>query len=213
VGQALNLTIFNCRQSNDIYDKQYWGIMASNGGKNIVFDGCTLNRFDAHQGLANATIRNSEIGSGGISLIGMGTLLIENTNKGVYLREDYGSTWRGEMIVRNCKFKSNGGTVTLLSGNNTGRYSHGYKAYLPERITLENVHIEDTNPPEGYEGPAVLGNFNPAYKDASYVEKYPYIKTKEIILKNVTTASGKPMRISTNPVMFRDVVMRTVAGK
>jgi len=41
--------------------------------------------------------------------------------------------------------------------------------------------------------------------DDSYVEKYPYIKTKEVILRNVTTASGKPLRVSSNPFMFRDV--------
>jgi len=213
VGRGLNMTFVNCRQSNDIHDGQYWGIMCSNGGKNLVYDGCTLNRFDAHQGVANATIRNSTIGYAGIEVIGMGTLLLENNvSGGVYLREDYGSTWRGELIIRNCILKSDGGSPVLLSGRNNGQHNHGYTAHMPERITIDKLRIEDVNPPAGYEGPAVLGNFNPEYKDASYVEKFPYIKTREVTIKNVTTASGKPLRLSDNPVMFRDVVVRGLAG-
>lgn len=213
VGQGVNVSFVNCRQSNDIHDGRYWGIMCCNGGKNLVYDGCTLNRFDAHQGIANATIRNSTIGYAGIEVIGMGTLLLEKTvYGGVYLREDYGSTWRGELIIRNCTVKSDGGSPVLLSGRNTGQHYHGYTAYMPERITIDKLLIEDVNPPAGYEGPAVLGNFNPAYKDASYVEKVPYIKTREVIIKNVTTASGKPLRLSDNPVMFRDVVVRKRGG-
>ena len=41
--------------------------------------------------------------------------------------------------------------------------------------------------------------------DDTYVEKYPYIKTKEVVLKNVTTASDKELRISDNNYMFKDV--------
>ena len=39
----------------------------------------------------------------------------------------------------------------------------------------------------------------------SYVEKYPYVRTKEVVLKNVTTASGKPLRVSDNGFMFKEV--------
>jgi hypothetical protein len=41
--------------------------------------------------------------------------------------------------------------------------------------------------------------------DDSYVEKFPYIRTREVILRNVTIASGKPLRLSDNPFMFKDV--------
>jgi hypothetical protein len=41
--------------------------------------------------------------------------------------------------------------------------------------------------------------------DESYVEEFPYIITKEVILKNVTTASGKDLRVSDNAFMFKDV--------
>jgi hypothetical protein len=45
--------------------------------------------------------------------------------------------------------------------------------------------------------------------DESYVEKFPYIITREVVLKNVTTASGKELRISENPFMFKDVKIKT----
>jgi hypothetical protein len=219
MNQALNVTIINCKQSNDINDGEYWGIMATNGSKNLVFDGCTLNRVDSHQGVVNITVRNSTIGYGGIEVIGEGMLLLENTTvrKGglVYLRPDYGSSWRGELIIRNCVIQpiDGKGAGAILGGTNNGQKDHGHTCYMPERITIEKLRIEDTNPPEGYEGPVVLGNFNPGYKDASFVEKFPYIKTREVIVKDVTTASGKPLRLSDNPVMFRDVVAKGIGGK
>jgi hypothetical protein len=218
MGRALNVLLLNCRQSNDINDGAYWGIMVSNGSKNIVFDGCKFNRFDAHQGIANATIRNSTIGHAGVQIMGTGTILLENTTvrSGTFvnLREDYGSSWRGDFIIRNCVFQPTGGkgAQALLTGKNNGQHTYGYTACMPERITIEKLRIDDANLPDTYGGPAVLGNFNPGYKDASYVEKFPYIKTREVIVKDVTTASGKPLRLSDNPVMFRDVVAKGITG-
>ncbi len=218
VGRGLNVTFVNCRQSNDILDDKYWGIMVSNGSKNLGFDGCTFNRFDAHQGVANATIRNSTIGHAGLEVIGTGTLLLENTtvrsDSFVNLREDYGSSWRGELIIRNCVLKPTRANVVpaVLTGRNNGQNNYGHPCHMPERITIEKLRIEDANPPDLYEGPTILGNFNPGYKDASYVEKFPYIKTREVVLKDVTTASGKPLRLSDNPAMFRDVVVRRLKG-
>ena len=41
--------------------------------------------------------------------------------------------------------------------------------------------------------------------NAAYTEKFPYAITKEVTLKNVTTASRKSVRISDNQFMFRNV--------
>jgi hypothetical protein len=80
---------------------------------------------------------------------------------------------------------------------------------MPEKITIENLHIDDSNHPTDYRGPAIFGNFNSQMTDESYVEKFPYIITREVVLKNVTTASGKELRISENPFMFKDVKIKT----
>ena len=71
---------------------------------------------------------------------------------------------------------------------------------MPERITIENLRIDDSKHPDNYQGPAIFANFNPEMTDDTYQEKFPYVKTKEVILRNVTTASEKALRISDNPV-------------
>ncbi|AKP52609.1 hypothetical protein [Cyclobacterium amurskyense] len=212
VGNSLNVSFINCSQTNDIDDRTYWGIMGSNYCKNLLFDSCTFSRFDAHKGVANATIRNSTLGHMGINAIGSGTLLLENsTLRGrslVNLRSDYGSTWQGELIIRNCIFIPNGGkesNAALISGSYSGQHDFGYTSYMPEKITIENLQIDDSNHPENYQGPAIFTNFNSKNIDDSYQEKYPYVKTKKVILKDVTTKSGKSLRVSDNPYMFKDV--------
>jgi hypothetical protein len=216
VNRALNISFVNCSQTNDINDNNYWGILGSNFCKNLLYDSCKLSRFDAHQGVANATIRNSTLGHMGINAIGSGLLLIENsTIRGrsiVNLRSDYGSTWQGELVIRNCVFvPANGRPVnaSLISGSYSGQHDFGYTCYMPETITIENVRIEDINHPENYQGPAIFANFNPDMKDENYKEQFPYVKTKEVILQNVTTASGKAIRVSDNSFMFRDVRVRS----
>jgi len=78
VNRVLNLSFVNCSQTNDINDSRYWGIIGSNYRKNLVYDYCTFSRFDAHMGVANATIRNSTLGHQRINAIGSGTLTVEN---------------------------------------------------------------------------------------------------------------------------------------
>ncbi len=214
--RALNVSFINCSQTNDINDRTYWGILGSNFCKNMLYDSCVFSRFDAHMGVANATIRNSTLGHMGINAIGSGTFLVENStirgNTLVNLRSDYGSTWQGEFIIRNCTFVPSGGrpvTASLIGGSNSGQHDFGYTAYMPERIIIENLKIDDSNHPDNYQGPAIFANFNPQMKDESYQEKFPYVITKEVILKNVTTASGKPLRTSDNPFMFRNVKVVT----
>lgn len=214
--RALNLSFVNCSQTNDINDGRYWGIMGSNFCKNIVYDNCTFSRFDAHMGVANATIRNSTLGHQGINAIGSGTFIVENSTiygrSLINLRSDYGSTWQGELVIRNCTFVPAGGkpvSASIISGSYSGKHNFGYTCYMPEKITIENLRIDDSKHPENYQGPAIFGNFNPDMTSDSYIEKFPYVKTKEVILRKVTTESGKTLRISDNPFMFKDVKITT----
>lgn len=216
LNRALNVSFVNCKQLNDIHDNRYWGIMGSNFCKNLVLDGCTFSRFDAHMGVANATIRNSTLGHQGINAIGSGTFIVENSTiygrSLVNLRPDYGSTWQGELIIRNCVLVPGGGRPTsasLISGSYSGQHDFGYTCYMPERITIENLRIDDSKHPADYQGPAIFANFNSQMTDDSYLEKFPYVKTKEVILRNVTTVSGKALRISDNPFMFKDVKIKS----
>jgi len=127
VNRALNISFVNCRQTNDINDKTYWGIMGSNFSKNLLYDSCIFSRFDAHMGVANATIRNSTMGHMGINAIGSGLLTVENStinsNTFIMLRTDYGSTWQGDVLIRNCVFVPAAGkpiNASLFGGANPG---------------------------------------------------------------------------------------------
>jgi hypothetical protein len=175
ISRALNVSFINCSQTNNIKDRTYWGIMGSNYCKNLLFDHCTFSRFDAHKGVANATIRNSTLGHMGINAIGSGTLTVENTTihgrSLINLRSDYGSTWQGEFVIRDCIFVPSGGRQTsaaLISGSYSGQHDFGYTCYMPERITIENLHIDDSNHPEDYHGPAIFTDFNPEMNGDSY---------------------------------------------
>ena len=216
VNRALNVSFVNCSQTNDINDRRYWGILGSNYCKNLVYDNCTLSRFDAHMGVANATIRNSTLGHQGINAIGSGTFTVENSTiygrRLINLRSDYGSTWQGELVIRNCVFVPAGGrtsSASLIGGSYSGQHDFGYTCYMPERITIENLYIDDSKHPADYQGPAIFANFNPRMTDDSYLEKFPYVRTREVILRNVTIASGKVLRLSDNPYIFKDVKVKT----
>jgi len=210
--RATNVSFVKCSQTNDINDSRYWGIMGSNYCKNLALDSCTFSRFDAHMGVANATIRNSALGHQGINAIGTGTFLVENSTINgrslINLRSDYGSTWQGEFIIRNCTFVPAGGrsvTANIIGGSYSGQHNFGYTCYMPEKIIIENLRIDDSNHPADYKGPAIFANINPKMVDDFYREEFPYVITREVILRNVTTASGKPLRLSDNPYMFRNV--------
>jgi len=213
---SVNVSFVNCRQTNDIMDSKYWGIMGSNFCKNLTYDGCALSRFDAHQGVTNATIRNSTLGYMGIRLTGFGKFHVENTtvqsSSFIHLREDYGSTWQGEIMIRKCKLVPGKGRSTpcILNGSNDGQHDFGYTCHMPDRIMIDTLHIADSA--QSKEGPAIFADFNSASKKSSDSQKSPYVITREVIHRGVTTASGKPLRVSNNDFMFKDVKVRDMTG-
>ena len=212
VNRSTNVSFINCKQINDIHSETTWGIFASNYSKNLLFDGVEFSRFDAHMGVANATIKNSVLGRQGVNIIGSGVFLIENTkvcsSNLINLRNDYGSTWEGEVIIRNCEYVPRNGKTSdavLFGGNYSGQHDFGYTCYMPRKITIEGLVIHDNNPPENYQGPKIFANFNRNYTSEAFIEQYPYIITEEVVISNLTIKSGKPLIISTNPFMFRNV--------
>ncbi len=207
---CIGLIVADTYQSNDINNKKLWGIFASNYSKNIVFENVTFSRFDAHQGVYNVTLRNCRLGHHGINLIGHGTALIENTtvysNNFINLRSDYGSTWNGDIIIRNCKYiPANGAKcdAVIIGGSNKGGHDFGYECYLPRTVTIDGLEIVDKKPSAStYAGPVVFSDFNPAFSSAGYLSEYPMHMTEKITVKGIVTSSGKPLTVSTNKYMF-----------
>ncbi len=204
----------NCSQTTDINDTRYWGIFVSNFCKNLALDHCVFSRFDAHQGVRNVTLTGCEFGHTGVNVVGYGTLLLDgcivHRKSLVALREDYGSSWEGELIVRNCKLIVPEGAknVSILRGSNAGKHDFGYTCYLPERIEIENLVIDDSRvSSKDYQGPLVFGKFK---RTAGEEVPYPFIAKGVINLKNVEVSSGKPLGIGLEPEMFRDYYFNNV---
>ncbi len=198
---SVNAKFINCKQTNDITDSDFWGIAGTNYCKNLVYDGCAFSRFDAHQGVLNATVINSVLGHHGIKLIGSGTALIENTivlsDSFVDLRSDYGSTWNGEMIIRNCKFYPTGVASHIIKAENSEDHDFGYTCYLPQKLEIDGlfVHRIGTN--------YLFTKVNEKHKSDSYDAAYPVVPPQEITVKNYSSLFFGKLAVSKNKVMFK----------
>ena len=95
-------------------DREYWGLGGSSYCKNLIYDGCKFSRYDAHEGLYNGKITNSQVAM--VNLVGGGYMLIENsqldTSTVFNLRDDYGSTWNGTVEIKNIVLKNNSDKAT-----------------------------------------------------------------------------------------------------
>ncbi len=197
---AVNAKFINCNQTNDITDIDYWGIAGTNYCKNLVYDGCALSRFDAHQGVLNATIINSVLGHHGIKLIGSGTALIENTTvlaeDFVDLRPDYGSTWNGEMIIRNCKFYPTGISSHIINAENSEDHDFGYTCYLPQKIEVDGLYVHRIG--RNY----LFSKVNPKHND-SYNAEYPVVPPQEITVRDFSNLLSGDLAVSKNKAIFK----------
>lgn len=210
-GNCVNILFEHGRQTIDIDNSDYWGLFASNFCKNLRMDDMVISRFDAHMGVANVKLTNCVFGYMGVQAVGFGTMLMENCemhrNTFLWLRDDYGSTWDGEVIFRNCTMKPvrDEKTLTLVSGSNAGHHDFGYICHLPNRVIVENLTIDDSNiKNDDYTGPTVFGTFN---RDATQPDLLPYVSTEEVVLKNVKVVSGKELTLSPNVELFKGTKM------
>ena len=184
-----NILWKNCVETN-FYDEngertnETWGIMGSSFTKNIAYEDCILSRFDAHEGVYNARIINSTIVY--FRVIGGGTLHLENlkihNNLLISMREDYGATWNGNIIIKDVTML-NSGDVTLLSAS-WENHDFGYKCYLANDIVIDNLKLEK---------PANVHLFYPSFLKKGDVsgDTYngepninPYQPPKSITIKN-----------------------------
>ncbi len=195
LGYSNNVKYLNCTQSNGISDDSLWGIMCSDFCKNLFMIGCKLSRFDAHMGVYNATIKDSEIGQH-ISVTGGGLLLVDNVttyakngkikwfNRFVTLRDDYGSFFYGDVIIKDSTMYSERGINYVIAAS-WYDWEFGYECRYPKTVTVDNVRlVTDT---DEYDHKC-LYVFSEQSKDATYVDaknsKNPPVLTEKVIIKN-----------------------------
>ena len=115
---------YNSCYKKNIIDENKWGIMASNRSKNMFIVNSKLNRIDAHMGATNLYVADSTIGVGkflsSMTLIGKGyfygkNLKIDSADHLIKLRDDYGSTWNGTIVLDDIDYIVNKNSITPIN--------------------------------------------------------------------------------------------------
>jgi len=198
LGYSNHVGYKNCIQANDHTDPAYWGVMCSDYCKNLFMDGCKLSRFDAHMGVYNATITNCDIGQH-ISVTGGGLLKIENIisraaptstyfNRFVTLRNDYGSFFDGDVIIKDSTLITARG-INYIFGAAWYDWDFGYECRFPKTVTLDNVQFKYENVPEGtYLHPClyIFSKLSDETYENALKSKNPPVLTEKVIIKNNT---------------------------
>ncbi len=197
-GTCLNCTISGIRQTVDIHDNRYWGLIHTNFCKNLLVENCVMSRYDAHEGVTDVVIRDCEFGHQRVNLIGYGEALLENcVMTGAYffaLRDDYGAFWNGNITLRGCTLNAvnPGGSCVIFRAYNEGDHYFGYDCAMPTVLTLDNVTVNDEKIEPDKD--VFLLPYYDSFKNPD--KPYPYITTKKLIIKNFKTTSGREYRIS-----------------
>ncbi len=196
---VINLQMSKCTMEN-IQDRSRWGVIGTNFMKNFLVEDCVLSRVDVHQGISGTyIIRRSTIGHGGINAIGRGKLIVEDSTLHggnlVSFRNDYGSTWDGEVIIRNCRWIPSGGNPVMFNMQNDGTHDFGYPCSMPRTIRIDGLVVDDAKHPENYQG---ITFFNDPIGKALDNRPFPYRLTETIAIRNLKTTSGLPPQISNN---------------
>jgi hypothetical protein len=216
---VVNLHLVGCRM-NHICDRTRWGVIASNFCKNIVLEDCTLSRMDTHMGVSGTyTIRRCSLGHMGLNAIGRGLLTVEDStlygNALVSFRSDYGSTWEGDLVIRNCRWVPACGETSLpymFNMRNNGMHDFGYACSMPREITIDGLLVDDANHPDGYQGLYLFTDPDamPAGDgDAALTAErpFPYERCQKVTIRGLTTASGKTPHISPSAEVEKNTVV------
>lgn len=201
---CVNIRWENIQQTIDIDNLAYWGLFTSNHCKNLSMERCRISRFDAHMGVENVTLKDCVFGHMGLRCVGFGKLYMENCevhyNSFILLREDYGSSWDGDIYIKDCVHRPYFGTpaITLIDGANTGDHDFGYTCTLPRSIEFHNMLIDDIWC-EATDPALLFGTFS-RNAHASHLQPYPAKGT--IVMDNVRTSSTKKIGLSLNPDLF-----------
>jgi len=206
---VMNLRMIKCTM-DDIFDRSRWGVVATNFMKNFLVEDCTLSRVDVHQGVSGRyIIRRSTIGHAGLNAIGRGQLIVEDSTLHgrnlVRFREDYGSTWDGEVLIRNSRWipgNRSARSSVIFGMENDGMHDFGYPCSMPSVVRIDGLFIDDSKHGKNYKGVTFFKNL----LDGSRNDRpSPYRLTERVEVRNVKTASGMAPRISDNPKMAKSI--------
>ena len=179
----------SCPQALDgITVKVHWGVGGTNFCKNMEYIGCTLSRFDAHNGVHNVRLINSDIRM--VRTNGSGDFIMDNCKMYsrllIGLREDYGGSLRGNIVIKDVTMDPQGSSPVLISNTWYNHY-FGYPTYMPETIIIDNFTLTEGDTVDIF-SPNLVKQLDNAWRDE--IDGKPNVnKTvppKKIIIRNNT---------------------------
>lgn len=211
---VVNFSMIGCRM-DDIHDRSRWGVIGTNFMKNVLLEDCELSRMDVHQGVSgDFIIRRTRLGHAGLNAIGRGRLMIEqSTLHGSHLinfRPDYGSTWEGDVLIRDSRWITPRANSVMFGTNNDGTHDFGYPCFMPRQIRIDGLIVEDSKHGKNHKG--VLFFSNPlvgARKD----RLSPVRLTERLEASGLETTSGLPPRVSSDPEVAKAITVVLEPGK
>lgn len=211
---VVNFRMINCRM-NHVLDRTRWGVIATNFCKNILLEDCTLSRMDTHMGVSGTyVIRRCTLGHMGLNAIGRGQLTVEDStlhgNSLISLRGDYGSTWEGDIVIRNSRWIPACGDTCwprMINARNGGTHDFGYPCFMPRQITIDGLYVNDSNHPAGYQGMYFFDDPDGAQDTNPADRPFPYKWTEKLTVRGLKTASGRKPHISPDARMNKSVVV------
>ena len=114
-----------------------WGTMGGNNLKNFSYKNSRISRFDAHEGICNGSIIDSDVQA--FEIGGWGNFVIENTNVHranpvVSLRSDYGRTWNGTITIKDVDAYLVPDTTPTVIASSYSNWYYGYTCYFPNVV-------------------------------------------------------------------------------
>ncbi len=211
---VVDFRMSHCRMGNDIHDRTRWGVVATNFMKNFVVEDCVLSRVDVHMGISGSyIIRRSTLGHAGLNAIGRGRLIVEDStlhgSNLVSFRSDYGSTWEGDVLIRNSRWIRPKGNPVMFGMHNDGTHDFGYPCFMPRLVRIDGLFVEDTKDPKNYTGITFFSN---PLGSASNKRPFPYRLTERLEVRGLETASGVPPRICDNPEVTKAITVVHESG-
>jgi hypothetical protein len=194
----------NCRMGNDVNDRSRWGVVASNFMKNMLVENSILSRVDVHMGVSGSyVIKDCTLGHAGLNAIGSGQLIVENTTLQcknlVSFRSDYGSTWEGDVIIRNCRWLPPNKNPTLFGMQNDGTHDFGYPCFMPKTIRIEDLTVQEPKDSK------TIFLLEDPFGKSDGKRPFPFHLTEKIEIKGFKSINGNPPQVSSNPEVTKAV--------
>lgn len=210
-----------------------WSSHTSNYIKNMVINNSEMDRIDTHFMVQDITVKNTTLNNKGVAVNGQGKLIIENcnfknTSSILDIRGDYGSSWDGDIIMRNINIL-NPTSVTILKPDIDPKYTQndfGFNpVYYGNNILLENINVDNmSNIVNNYIMSIPKGDITLFKNKVSYPKTFNVsnINSKNKIItfkndsnKNIYTVNGNTYFLKNGEIQtgFQEVTINRVKGE